>query len=78
VCAGQGASGTTKLTSNGHEVVIAYDGATDCDADAAAHWSRDGEDMGVIKGISCSTGGGAGFGLIGVALAFVLRRRRVR
>ena len=36
VCAGQGASGTTTLTSDAHEVVIAYDGATDCDPDAAA------------------------------------------
>ncbi|HTL33401.1 MAG TPA: hypothetical protein VL326_09760 [Kofleriaceae bacterium] len=76
VCAGQGASGTTKMTSNEHEVVIAYDGATDCDPDAAARWMRDGEDMGMIKGISCSTGSPTGFGLIGVALVFVLRRRR--
>jgi MYXO-CTERM domain-containing protein len=75
VCAGQGASGTTKLTSNEHEVVIAYDGATDCDPDAAAHWTRDGQDMGTIKGISCSTANGTGFGAIAFALAFVLRRR---
>jgi MYXO-CTERM domain-containing protein len=76
VCAGQGASGTTKLTSDGHEVIIAYDGATDCDPDAAARWTRDGADRGTIKGISCSTGGSAGFGAIGFALAFALRRRR--
>jgi MYXO-CTERM domain-containing protein len=78
VCGGQGASGTTTLTSAEHEVVIAYDGATDCDPDAAAHWMRDGKDMGVITGISCSTGGGAGFGVIGFALALVLRRRQRR
>ena len=76
VCAGQGESGTTKMTSDAHEITIAYDGATDCDADAAARWTRDGEDMGTIKGISCSTGNGAGFALIGAALALVLRRRR--
>jgi len=76
ICGGQGASGTTKMTSDEHEVVIAYDGATDCDPDAAAHWMRDGKEMGVIKGISCSTGSPTGFGLIGFALVFVLRRRR--
>ena len=76
VCAGQGASGTTKLTSDAHDVVIAYDGATDCDPDAAAHWTRDGEDMGVIKGISCSTGSGSGFAAIGFAVVLLLRRRR--
>jgi MYXO-CTERM domain-containing protein len=78
VCAGQGASGTTTMTSDAHEVVIAYDGATDCDPDAAAHWTRDGKEMGTITGISCSTGGGSGFGAIVFALALVLRRRRAR
>jgi len=77
VCGSQAASGTTTMTSDEHEVVIAYDGATDCDADAKAHWMRDGKDMGMIDGISCSAGGGrAGFGAIVLALACVLRRRK--
>jgi uncharacterized protein (TIGR03382 family) len=76
VCGGQGASGTTKLTSDAHEVVITYDGATDCDPDEAARWTRDGEDMGMIKGITCNAGGSSGLGMIAFALVLVLRRRR--
>ena len=76
VCAGQGASGSTTLTSEAHEVVITYDGATACDPDNAAQWARDGEDRGTIKGITCAAGGGAGSGMIVIALALVLRRRR--
>lgn len=76
VCAGQNVSGTTTLTSDEHDVVITYDGATDCDPDDAARWARDGEDRGTIKGISCAAGGRSGIGAIIFALALVLRRRR--
>jgi hypothetical protein len=76
ICAGQGASGTTTLTSGAHEVVITYDGASDCDPDEAARWARDGVDRGTIAGISCATGGRYGWGAIVAALALALRRRR--
>ena len=76
VCSGQGLSGTTKLTSDTHDVVITYDGATDCDTDEAARWTRDGEDMGTIKGITCAAGAPSGIGMILFALVWVLRRRR--
>jgi MYXO-CTERM domain-containing protein len=77
VCSGQGLSGTSKLTSDAHEVVITYDGAIDCDPDEAARWTRDGEDMGTIKGITCAAGGApSGLGMIIFAVLWTLRRRR--
>jgi MYXO-CTERM domain-containing protein len=76
ICAGQGASGTTTMTSEAHEVVITYDGASDCDPDEAARYARDGEDRGTITGITCASGGGYGWGMIFVALALTLRRRK--
>jgi len=54
VCKGQSASGTTTLTSNEHVVVITYDGAQDCDDEAAAQWSQDGIDQGLLEGVSCA------------------------
>jgi len=80
VCPGEGISGTTTMTSDEHVVVISYDGDTACDEDDAAAWSLDGEDQGVINGVTCSAGGPASPGaaalLLLIVLALPLRRRR--
>lgn len=76
VCPGEGLSGTTSMTSDEHTVVIAYDGETDCDEDDAARWSLDGEDQGLVSGVTCSAGGSAGAtgALLLLLLALWLRR----
>jgi hypothetical protein len=74
-CGGESASGTTTMTSEEHVVVITYDGATDCDPDSSALFSRDGGDQQVITGVTCSTGGG-GAGWIAIVLVGLLVRRR--
>ena len=81
ICPGQCASGTTTMVSDEHEVVISYDGETACDEDEGARWSRDGQDMGVVNGVTCNVfgGGGAGDaapGLLLVILALALGTRR--
>jgi uncharacterized protein (TIGR03382 family) len=78
VCAGEGLSGTTTMTSDEHTVVITYDGDTACDEDDAARWSLDGEDQGLVTGVTCAAGGpaGAAAGLAVLLVAFSLRRRR--
>jgi MYXO-CTERM domain-containing protein len=76
-CPGENLSGTTTMTSAEHVVVITYDGATDCDPDHSARWSRDGEDQGVIANITCSTGGASGFGALVLVVGLLVRRRRV-
>jgi len=78
VCPGEGVSGSTTMTSPEHVVVITYDGDTDCDEDDAARWALDGEDQGLVTGVTCSAGGpaGAGAGLLLFLLAASLRRRR--
>lgn len=53
-------SGTTTMVSAEHTAVITYDGATDCDDMAAARWSLDGEDQGLLEGVTCSVAGGGG------------------
>jgi hypothetical protein len=69
------------MVSNEHTVVITYDGATDCDDDDSARWSRDGEDQGLVAGVTCSLGGGQTTcaGTIALVVAVILlagRRRR--
>jgi hypothetical protein len=77
ICPGEGISGRTTMISDEHTVVIEYDGATDCDAEDAAHWSRDGEDQGTIAGVTCNAGGRGGVGTLAlIALATCLARRR--
>jgi MYXO-CTERM domain-containing protein len=85
VCSGQAVSGQTVLQdSEGRLATIAYDGATDCDADQAAQWSLDGVDQGRITGIVCAVSSpGIGSGspgalgaLLVVGVAVRLRRRR--
>lgn len=80
ICPGQGISGTTIMTSDAHTVVISYDGDTDCDEDDAARWSRDGEDQGLVTGVTCAAGGPAGAfaGLLVLLVAAALRRGRGR
>ena len=78
LCPGEGVSGTTTMTSDEHTVVVSYDGDTDCDDDDAARWSRDGEDQGLVTGVTCSAGGPAGLSaaFLVLAIALPLRRRR--
>lgn len=80
ICPGEGISGHTTLESPDHVVVVTYDGATDCDDNDAARWSLDGEDQGTVDGVSCSSGGRGGGGLLVLlALAgFVRTSRRSR
>ncbi len=75
LCTGQAASGTTTVEAKGHEAVITYDGATDCDAAQAAKLTVDGEDKGLVEGIACSTGAPAPL-WVGLGLGAWVRRRR--
>jgi hypothetical protein len=77
-CGGEPASGTTTMTSDSHTVVITYDGATDCTDKHTAKWTKDGEDMGSIEGITCSSGRSGAGGLLFVLVALVWARRRPR
>jgi hypothetical protein len=87
VCSGQPVSGTTMLASGTDKAVITYDGESDCDSKQNAQLSVNGEDRGLIQGITCSVGapGAAGdpasAALFSAALAAlsglaVARRRR--
>ncbi|HEU5057166.1 MAG TPA: MYXO-CTERM sorting domain-containing protein [Kofleriaceae bacterium] len=78
VCPGEGVSGTTTMTSEEHTVVISYDGDTACDDADSARWSLDGEDQGLVEGVTCSAGGGAGgpAALLLLLAALWLTRRR--
>lgn len=78
VCPGEGVSGTTTMTSPEHTVVITYDGESDCDDDDAARWSLDGEDQGLVTGVTCSAGGPAGpfAALLVLLLALAISRGR--
>ncbi len=81
-CSGQAFSGSTTLQAGDDTAVITYDGATDCDDDQNARLSVNGNDRGLVSGISCSVGAvgrraGAGafaFALALAALACVRRR----
>ena len=87
VCAGQAVSGRTTLKSGSDEAVISYDGESDCDDAQNARLTVNGEDRGMISGISCAiTAPGAGgshpgwASLAGVSCGawLSLRRRRAR
>lgn len=78
-CPGEGFSGTTTVTSDEHVVVITYDGATACDPDHSARWSRDGKDRGLVTGVTCnSAGGSSGAAIVLAAIALIGRRRHRR
>ena len=78
-CPGEGFSGTTTMTSDEHVVVITYDGATACDPDHSARWSRDGKDRGLVQGVTCSSAGGSsGAAIVLVAVMLIGRRRHRR
>lgn len=81
ICSGESISGTTTLVSDEHTVVITYDGATDCDDDNSARWSRDGVDQGFVTGVACAASPANGSGattilLIGLALLVSAGLRR--
>jgi hypothetical protein len=84
VCDNEAQSGRTIVTSQGHEAIVTYDGATTCDPLAAggeATWTLDGVDMGTTS-VSCSAAPGSRSGALGliatalVGIAFVARRKR--
>lgn len=81
ICESEAISGETTVRSDsGGEVVIAYDGATDCDPESTVTWSLDGASQGEISGVSCSAGGkpasGQTLGLLGLIAGLALARRR--
>lgn len=81
VCSGQPVSGQTQIEAGGHVAVVTYDGETDCDDDQAARWTYDGDDRGLVTGITChASPGHARAGAVPFALALIgaglLRRRR--
>jgi hypothetical protein len=82
VCAGQAVAGQTTLKSGSDEAVITYDGESDCDKAQAAQLSVNGEERGLIEGISCAVvaPGAPTRGAAGVlsCLALGLLRRRAR
>jgi hypothetical protein len=80
LCAGQAASGKTRIDDGDHVVVVTYDGATDCDSQHAAKWSFDGEDRGLVGDIYCSFAPGASrpapwAGMFLLAAVLWIRRR---
>jgi MYXO-CTERM domain-containing protein len=83
VCAKEALSGSTTITGSGHEGVLAYDGATDCDDPPTGQWTVDGEAaVEVTYGCTVVSPGRAGAAapvalalLLGLVL-FLRRRRR--
>ncbi len=71
-CEHEAASGTTTLRAGGTEVVITYDGATDCDEESTVQWSLNGTPQGELAGIPCSISPSLMAGL-----ALLLLRRRL-
>ncbi len=83
VCSHEPLAGTLELRADGHEVVIRYDGASDCDQPGTALWWLDGAPQGELTGINgglaCSVGsGGRGLGPLALSLLLLLARRRSR
>lgn len=79
-CSNQSWSGSTTIEHEGRTLVVTYDGETDCDDDAAARYSLDGEDRGTVDGVSCSATPGRGapwlaLSLLGVVGLWLYRRR---
>jgi MYXO-CTERM domain-containing protein len=80
VCDSEASSGSTTIKSDGHTVVIQYDGATDCEEASTAMTSLDGAAAVELDGVSCSSVGGPalsawGLGLLG-AMGLIRRRAR--
>jgi MYXO-CTERM domain-containing protein len=83
VCLNESVSGQTTIEVDGHDIIVTYDGETDCDADEAARWSLDGEDQGLVQnlGSTCAVTSGGRAGLLWVLMLLGLgavrsRRRR--
>jgi hypothetical protein len=85
VCAGQPTAGATVLKAGSETATISYDGADDCDSKQNAQLRVNGEDRGLIDGISCAvrapgalTVGRASGALVLLALGLAQLRRRSR
>ena len=82
VCNDESLSGTTTIVSGEHTLVVSYDGASVCDGDSNTPYSVDGDDRGLVDGVSCAVspgargGAGAGLGLLGALALLAWRRRR--
>lgn len=78
ICGTEAASGTTTFTSGSDEIVITYDGETDCSPESTVQWSRNGTHQGELTGVACSAVRGADLGGLGVLVALLglVRRRR--
>ncbi|RMG11357.1 MAG: hypothetical protein D6729_18085 [Deltaproteobacteria bacterium] len=74
VCGYEALSGSTQISA-AKEVLVTYDGESDCSMDATVKWSLDGAEQGELKGVSCATGGGSASA---AALLFVLAGLRIR
>lgn len=81
VCTSEAASGTTTIELGDDTLTVEYDGATDCDEDATARYSVNGEDRGTVDGIHCAASpgrDGSAWAVVAAlgALALAWRRRR--
>lgn len=77
ICEYEAAEGTSTFITSEQEIVITYDGATDCSEQETVQWSLNGESQGELEGVACSTTGSSG-GLLALPLLILglLGRRR--
>lgn len=71
-------SGSTKVSAGGVEMEFIYNGETHCDEEATVTWYLDGEEMGVVEGVACSSarGGPVGPAMVLLMLMMVAFQRR--
>jgi hypothetical protein len=77
-CKSEPLSGTTQLRTGEHTAVIRFDGERDCDPEATATWTLDGEPMGELHGLRCSVGDDERPAWPGVLVVFVVLARGAR
>ena len=75
-CNTEALSGTTTLTTDANEVVITYDGASDCDPESTVTWTLNGAAQGELEDVACSTGATPASFMMLLGTLFLLRRRR--